>query len=242
MSRRADRLFRIVQLLRARRLVTASQLARELEVSPRTVYRDVRDLVDSGVPIRGEAGVGYQLQRGYDLPPMTFSAEEVEALVLGARLVQAWADPELAAAARSALGKVEAVLPPALRPHVLDSALFVPRKHQGRASEVMAPLRRAIAERRTLQLSYTRADGESSERVVWPLGLYFWNNSQTLGAWCALRQGYRNFRLDRIEALTALDEVFPADGDVCLKGYLEAMKREAQTRGATMVGWTGFGG
>src|ERR1700736_2952047 len=127
--RRADRLFRIVQLLRRRKLTTAKQLADELEVSERTVYRDVADLVGSGVPIRGEAGVGYALERGFDLPPLMFTEDELEALVLGARVVESWADASLAQAARQVLEKVEAVLPERLQDRVSRAALFAPGFH-----------------------------------------------------------------------------------------------------------------
>lgn len=124
--RRADRLFRIIQILRRRRVTTARRLAEELEVSARTVYRDVQDLVASGVPIEGEAGVGYVLRRGYDLPPLMFTEDEIEALVLGARIVGSWADAALARAAGDVLVKVDAVLPPRLKHRLIDSPLHSP--------------------------------------------------------------------------------------------------------------------
>src|SRR5262245_26541742 len=172
--RRADRLFQLVQLLRSRKLRTAAELGTELRVSARTVYRDVADLVGSGVPIEGEPGVGYRLRKGYELPPLTFNAEEVEALVLGARMVQAWADDELAQAASSALTKIEAVVPESLRDVVTNSTLFAPRGPWARSmSGELGLLRRAIAERRKLRFRYEREDGEGSERTARPLGLYF---------------------------------------------------------------------
>ena len=124
LMRRADRLFQIVQLLRRRRLTTAAQIAERLEVSERTVYRDIRDLSLSGVPVLGEAGVGYRLGRDFDLPPMMFTVDEIQALVLGARMVESWGDEELRRAARDVLTKVEAVLPPSKRHRVHDTALF----------------------------------------------------------------------------------------------------------------------
>ncbi|MCB9745423.1 MAG: YafY family transcriptional regulator [Alphaproteobacteria bacterium] len=217
--RRADRLFRIVQLLRSRSLVTAEQLAEELGVSKRTIYRDVRDLQESDVPIRGEAGVGYAMERGFELPPLTFTTEQIEALVLGARMVEAWGDPELAEASRAALGKVEAVLPSALRRVLLDTQLHALRFGPRDEAPALSAFRRAIGERQKLRLRYADRHGEVSERVVWPLGLYFWGRSWSLAAWCELRQDYRNFRPDRVEGVELLDEGFELDG-VSLEAFV----------------------
>ncbi len=226
--RRADRLFQLVQHLRARRSATGRQLADELRVSTRTVYRDIADLQGSGVPIQGEAGVGYRLERGFELPPLTFTSEELEGLVLGARIVAAWGDPELAAAVGSAMTRIEAVLPESLRHVLLDTALFAPDfpRTATMANEV-ATLRRAIAERRILSLVYTRADGETSEREVRPLGLYFWGNRWTLAAWCELRNDYRSFRPDRMERVELTQRSFDADGDVSLADFLRRMEERS---------------
>lgn len=219
--RRADRLFQLVDLLRSRRHATGDGLARELGVSTRTVYRDVADLQRSGVPIRGEAGVGYRLDRGYELPPLTFSEAELEGLVLGARMVSTWADPELASAVRSAMTKVEAVLPEGLRRIVLDSALFAPdfprTQEMSRDVDLM---RRAIGERRLLSFAYTRADGEESERSVRPLGLYFWGNKWTLAAWCEMREDYRSFRPDRMRTVSVEERRFDPEDGIDLAGFL----------------------
>lgn len=227
--RRADRLFRIVQLLRTRRFATADLLAEELGVSRRTVYRDVQDLVRTGVPIRGEAGVGYQLEGSLDLPPLRFNAEEIAALVLGSRMVEAWGDAELAEAAASALAKVEEHLPEPLRRVLLDTALFAPNTpFASSRAEGMAVLRRAIDARRKVELGYTRADGEQSRRTVRPLGLYFFGDKWLLGAWCELRGDYRAFRQDRIrEVVTLADRFDPADG-IGLPGFLDHVLREGR--------------
>jgi predicted DNA-binding transcriptional regulator YafY len=225
--RRADRLFQIVSLLRRRRFVTAAWLAQRLEVSERTIYRDVRDLIGSGVPIEGEAGVGYRLGKDFDLPPMMFNVDEIQALVLGARMVEVWGDDDLRRAARNVLDKTEAALPPKLRPRVHDTALFAV---SFRASEevraIMGPIRRAVDEHRKLLLHYRDADEQHSERTVRPLGLYFWGMTWTLGAWCELRQDFRNFRLDRIEAVELRDEGFELIPPVTLEDYVRAMNRE----------------
>ena len=220
--RRADRLFELVQTLRNRRFATAQQLADHLEVSRRTVYRDVRDLQTSGVPIIGEAGVGYQLERGYELPPLTFNTEEIEALVLGTRLVEVWGDASLAAAARRALTKVEAVLPTTLREVLVGTHLFGP-KWFDRPPPHLQILRRTVADRRKVCFGYTRADDTPSERVVRPLGLYFWGRVWSLASWCELREDFRNFRVDRMRDVTALEETFDVDGGISLDGFIAAM-------------------
>ena len=220
--RRADRLFRLVHFLRARRFATSGQIARELAVSKRTVYRDVADLQGSGVPIRGEAGVGYRLERGYELAPLIFTSDELAGLVLGARIVAAWGDPDLGEAVASAMTKVEAVLPEALRRIVLETPLFAPGRPwaSAMAGEV-ALLRRAIGERRLVHFQYGREDGTESERDARPLGLYFWGRKWTLAAWCELRADYRSFRPDRMRDLVLLDRSFDPDADgISLAGFV----------------------
>jgi predicted DNA-binding transcriptional regulator YafY len=198
--RRADRLFQIVQLLRRQPVITAERLATELSVSVRTIYRDVGDLIATGVPITGEAGVGYALGKGYDLPPLMFDATEIEAMVLGARMVQAWSDDALARSARSVLEKVSAVVPPALAKRLAASALHAvqPWCIDDDERSHFALCRAAIEAGSRLIIVYTRADGDRRQRIVWPLGLFFWGRSWTLGAWCEIREDYRSFRLDRI--------------------------------------------
>jgi predicted DNA-binding transcriptional regulator YafY len=207
--RRADRLFEIVQLMRRRKLVRARDLAETLEVSERTIYRDIGDLVASGVPIDGEAGVGYILRRGFDLPPLMFSEQELEALVLGARIVQSWADAKLANAAGDVLAKVEAVVPERLQTFMDATALFAPGRHASEPITVdMAELRRAVRSRLKLDMSYRDAAGEPTRRMVRPLLMSFFGPIWTVSGWCELRQDFRTFRLDRIAELVVTDEVF----------------------------------
>ena len=202
--RRADRLFREVQLLRRRRtVVTARQIAGTLEVSERTVYRDIRDLIAAGTPIDGAAGVGYRLRPGYDLPPLMFDKDEIQALVLGARIVAQFGDPALARASESILSKVAGVLPKELQPLLADTRLFVPKNRSGaRAAAGLAVAREALVARRRMRLAYANENGEASERTVRPLGVFFWGKTWTLAAWCEMRVGFRNFRLDRINQAT----------------------------------------
>lgn len=227
--RRADRLFRIVQLLRAGRLVTARSLADKLEVSARTIYRDIVDLQLSGMPIEGEAGVGYTLRRDFDIPPLMFDREEIAALVLGARMVQSWSSPQLADAANSALRKIEAVLPRGLRDEVDAVALFAPGFHfPSEVHLLLDLLRTAAAKKQVVSFRYCRDDGEASTRRVRPLALSYWGKSWTLIAWCELREDFRSFRIDRMDSVAALDETFTLSEAQTLEEFL----RRVQNRGA----------
>jgi predicted DNA-binding transcriptional regulator YafY len=207
--RRADRLFQTIQLLRRNRVMTAASLAGNLEVSERTVYRDVADLVRSGVPIEGEAGVGYMLRRGFDLPPLMFSEQEIEAMVLGARVVTSWGDAALARAAGDALARVEQAVPERLRSRLVSSKLYAPGFHvPQQVVERLATVRNGIDQRRLIWIAYTAAGADRTERTVRPLGLFFWGATWSLTAWCELRDDFRSFRLDRIEELRPLDRRF----------------------------------
>ena len=225
--RRADRLFQLIQALRRRPVVTAAALARELEVSERTIYRDIRDLVASGVPIDGEAGVGYTLRKGFDLPPLMFRTEEVEALVFGARMVASWGGDSLAASASTALERLEAALPPHLRAAVTENRLFAPRFHVPvEATDALSVFRTAIRERRRVQMGYIDANGVRSDRAVRPLGLFFWGRVWTVGAWCELRNDFRGFRLDRAQAPELLPFTFADEPGRTLDDFFRAMDDE----------------
>lgn len=207
--RRADRLFQIVQNLHHERVITAQALAEELEVSERTIYRDIQDLSLSGVPITGEAGQGYRLLRGFQLPPLMFSEEELEALLLGARMVRAWTDKGLARAAHHALQKIEHVVPEKLKPEFNRQEIIVPDfPMEGMASEQLQIVRSAIKKRYKIRIDYSRADGQQSIRTVHPLGLFYWGKVWTLVGWCELRDDFRHFRLDRMETVEKLEQQF----------------------------------
>lgn len=225
--RRADRLFRIVQYLRGRRLTTAAQLADWLAVSPRTVYRDVRDLSASGVPIEGEAGIGYRLRPDFDLPPLMFERREIEALAAGARIVEVWAGPELAGAARSALAKIAAALPETGRIDLERTRVFAPGFGREVHGEWFDRLHAAIAQREVMQLRYRDEQSATSERAVWPLGLFFWGAAWTLASWCELRMQFRQFRLDRIESLEATGRDFPDQAGRRLEDFLRWVRSDA---------------
>lgn len=198
--RRADRLFQIVQHLRGGRLVTARQLAERLEVSERTIYRDIADLIGSGVPVEGEAGVGYLMRDGYDLPPLMFTRNEIVALVAGARLIRAWGGTSMAEAAEEALVKINAVLPDAEREKAQSVQVhaFQMSGLDGETRDRLDRLEGAIDTRTRLNIAYTAEDGQTSNRPIRPLGLFFWGKVWTLVAWCELRDDYRMFRVDRM--------------------------------------------
>jgi predicted DNA-binding transcriptional regulator YafY len=222
--RRADRLFQLVQLVRGRRLATGEWLAERLEVSLRTVYRDVADLQAQGVPIEGEAGVGYRMRAGFDLPPLMFTTDEAKALVACVRLAQPRLDAALAEAAEGALSKVLAVLPTGARAAAESLAVYAP--YYEVAPQVRAhleSLRTATEARRKVRLKYLDLKDVASERTVRPLGSFYWGAVWTLAAWCEAREDFRSFRVDRIERLEPLDERFR---DEAGKTLADLLRRE----------------
>lgn len=223
--RRADRLFQLVQYLRGRRLTTAAQLASHLNVSVRTVYRDVHDLSLSGVPIEGEAGVGYRLRAEFDLPPLAFTAAELEALAIGARIAQTWTSPALAQAAEMALAKIAQAMPTdkriAMERSRLFSLRFGTREHDG----LLDQLRDAIDRRHIVNIRYRDEREQHSQRRIQPLGLWFWGQQWAVGAWCDWRKDFRNFRVDRIEQLTDTGEVFADVPGYRLEDFLRAVRK-----------------
>lgn len=226
--RRADRLFQIVQYLRGGRLVTARDLAGRLEVSERTIYRDIADLQSTGVPVDGEAGVGYILREGFDLPPLMFTRDEVAALVLGARLAKAWGGARMALAAEEALVKIGAVLPDNERAKLNQTPLYaLDFELSDKVRKLLDFLDEAIDRRQRLRLAYERADGEQSDRVIRPLGLYYWGKVWTLVAWCELRTDFRMFRVDRIGEAGEAGR-FSAEPGRTLRDFLKRAARECK--------------
>ena len=211
--RRADRLFRIIQVLRRkRRPVTAAEIAEELEASARTIYRDIAQLMADRVPIRGEAGIGYVLDGGFDMPPLMLTADEIEAVMLGAQWVMGRGDAALKRAASDLVAKIAAVIPEHLRPVLLEPA--------GSASPVlrdapvdvidMARVRTAIRTQGKIRLSYRDEKGVETLRTVWPIAVSYWERVRLIVAWCELRQGFRHFRTDRIAAYEFLETRYTA--------------------------------
>jgi predicted DNA-binding transcriptional regulator YafY len=222
--RKGERLFQLLNILRSRRgVVTSQEIADQLRVSQRTVYRDIQALSLSNIPIESEAGVGYRLRPGFNLPPLMFAEDELEALMLGVRMVQGWSDTQLGDAANRAFDKIKAVLPEHLhaRHHQHAGWLVVPNFQRQRVSQFSDELRTAIKSKWQTWILYQDQDGQESAREIWPLGLVFWGKVWTLVAWCQLRQDYRMFRLDRIKKLTLQEVKFQTTSRLSLQHYIE---------------------
>ncbi|MBL8244622.1 MAG: YafY family transcriptional regulator [Rhodanobacteraceae bacterium] len=226
--RRGDRLFQLLLELGRGRVRTARQLGERLGVSERTVYRDIADLAAQGTPIEGAAGVGYSLRAGYQVPPLMFERDELEALALGAAWVSAYADDDLRHAADRVLSKIDAVLPQRLRPGLkADGIEVLAFSHHPGTRRALAAARRGMKERRKLAAEYVDLQERSTRRVLWPLGLFYWGRVWTLGAWCELRGDYRSFRIDRFAALDTLPLSIPDSPGISLQGYLAHVRDEA---------------
>lgn len=224
--RRADRLFDIIQALRSsRRPLTAAALAAELEVTVRTVYRDVATLQARRIPIEGAPGIGYVLRRGFDLPPLMFTTEEVDAIVVGARLVRRLRDGKLQQAADSVLSKVMAVLPEVLRPPIEHPAFYVSDGDAVTPTGVdLAAVRNAIRAQRKVRITYVDDKGTGSERTIWPIAMAYYVDVTLIAAWCELRADYRHFRVDRVATSSVLEETFPADNGRLMAEWLALRK------------------
>jgi predicted DNA-binding transcriptional regulator YafY len=209
--RRADRLFQIVQLLRrSKRPMTAEAIAAELEISKRSVYRDIASLLSQRVPIRGEAGVGYVMEKGFDLPPLMLTPDEIEAIVLGAQWVAGHGDTVLARAALDVRAKIAAVVPERLRPLVLDSGVATPPRWMDRPDTIdMGTLRATIRAGQKVSLEYRDEKGAVTQRMVWPVAIGYTEVTRMLIAWCELRTDFRSFRTDRVVNATFLEERYP---------------------------------
>lgn len=225
--RRADRLFDIIQTLRASRgPMTAAAMAEQLEVTVRTIYRDIATLQSRQVPIEGEAGVGYVLRRGFDLPPLMFTAEEVDAIAVGVRMLRRVRDKPMQAAAERVLAKIADVVPQGLKGQLRNAPVYV-SEGQGPDPEGIDPaaLREAIRLSRKLRITYTNEQGERTERTIWPIAMAYYIEVTLVGAWCELRQDYRHFRLDRIAASEILGETFASANGRLMAEWLALPKR-----------------
>ncbi|MFL7011538.1 helix-turn-helix transcriptional regulator [Enterovibrio norvegicus] len=221
---KSERLFELLTLLRSKRYaVTALAMAEELGVSERTIYRDVQSLQLSGVPIEGEAGVGYRLGKGSHLPPLMFTEEEMLAMELGMRMVRAWSDRQLAAASHSASRKIHSILPDHIRAQIEAFPIEVPAFHVGSDNaERNELLREAAAQLKKIHIHYKTGEGIVSDRVVQPLGQVYWGKVWTLVAWCELRNDYRSFRIDRILRVDSLADTFTTHNEKSFQHYLAA--------------------
>lgn len=226
--RRAERLFQIIQILRrTRKPVIAEQIARELETSRRSVYRDIAALVGQRVPIRGEAGIGYVLEDGFDLPPLMLTTDELEAAVLGAQWVAGHAEPALARAARDLIAKIEATVPAQLRPLVRDSAARTSPGWRIQADGLdVAQVRSWARAGRKIDILYRDSSDRESRRRVWPIAIGYMEAARVLIGWCELREDFRSFRADRVLGAEFLDERFPARPALLRRQWLQRMESE----------------
>jgi predicted DNA-binding transcriptional regulator YafY len=220
--RRADRLFEIVQILRRKKRTRAADLASHLGVSERTIYRDVSDMIARGVPIEGEAGVGYIMRPGFDLPPLMFNENEIEALLMGARIIQSWADPEMAAAASTAVDKIGAVSPEPIRKQLGLVRLWAPVTDTREPISIdQAALRRAVRRQQKVRFVYRDMREKSTARLAWPLITAFYGTHWYLAAWCEDRAGFRVFRQDRMSDLIVLETKFERERGRTAEDFLE---------------------
>lgn len=220
---KSERLFQLVDTLRSRRTaITAKAIAAAMNVSERTVYRDIQSLLSSGVPIEGEAGIGYRLGKKSHVPPLMFTEQEVLALVAGINMVKAFTDPELATAAGVCEAKIRAVLPEGIKRSIEQQPYRIPvLERDARVRDLHQQLRRACEQHRKVHIRYTKIGDEASIRVVWPLALVGFFGAWLLLAWCELRKDYRNFRIDRIGALNILDERFEQTREINPSWYFK---------------------
>jgi len=226
--RRADRLFQIIQILRrSTRPVTAADLADELETSKRSIYRDISALIGQRVPIRGEAGFGYVLEGGFDLPPLMLTTEEVEAAVLGAQWVAGHGDAALARAARDLMAKVAATIPENLRPLVIDAGARTPPGWNIPPDGLdVAQARNWIRLGRKIALTYLDAENRKTERIIWPIVVGYHEAVRLLIGWCELRKDFRHFRIDRVAGATFLEERYPSRPAVLRAKWLASLPKD----------------
>lgn len=231
MSRRADRLFQIVQILRGKRHVTARLLAERLAVSERTIYRDIQGLSLSGVPVRGEAGSGYSLLAGFDLPPLMLTPGEVEATIAALRMVQTWSGNAMAQAAESAHEKLLAVLSPERRLIAERSRILAPDfDRYPQVRHWFDVCHEAINSLQVLHIRYQDEQGRATQRNIYPLGLSFWGEHWVMVSWCETREDYRCFRLDRCSDISLAGRAFSPRADLSLQDFLRRQKREKREK------------
>jgi predicted DNA-binding transcriptional regulator YafY len=225
--RKAERLFQILTLLRGRRTVmTATQLAEILEVSERTIYRDIQAMSLSGIPIESETGIGYRLKASFSVPPIMFEVAEIEALLLGVRMVESWSNNHMATAASSALAKIHSVLPDKLHEQSVQQAewIIVPKFSSPKLNDVNERISTAVKQQQVIHIDYQDEHANVTERLIWPLGLIYWGKTWTVVAWCTKRDDYRLFRLDRIQNITALDQHFGLTNHINLQYYMDIQR------------------
>lgn len=233
--RRADRLFQIIQVLRrTRKPLTAEAIAKELETSKRTIYRDIATLIGQRVPIRGETGTGYVLEKGFDMPPLMLTPDEVEAAVLGAQWVMGRADPALAKAAQDLIAKIVETIPERLQPLALEPASRTPPKWDAPSDSIdMTQLRAHIYASKKVLLHYRDEQGHDTRRTVWPIAVGYLETVRMLAAWCELRKDFRSFRIDRMTDAVFLNEKYPERRAALRTKWMKTFVQKQHTRAPT---------
>ncbi|ADZ91604.1 helix-turn-helix transcriptional regulator [Marinomonas mediterranea] len=226
---KSDRLFQLTNILRAHQPITARELSERLCVSERTIYRYIDDLSVSGVPVYGEAGVGYKLSEGFELPPLQLTEQELEALIVGVNMTFSWTGPMLSKASRSLLSKIEAALP-----HTVSTQSNNQRTVRTPGEHIRAidschwdELHQLIQENQWAQICYRSLSGTETNRIIFPLGLFFWGGKWTIGSWCSSKNAYRDFRLDRIDTLEPASAPVKLPDSVNLNNYIEYQKNRS---------------
>jgi predicted DNA-binding transcriptional regulator YafY len=222
--RKADKLFQLTNLIRAKQPITADEIANELGVSVRSVYRYIDDLSLSGIPIFGTTGLGYQLDEDYELPPLNLSEKELESLLLGMKMVTAWSGIELSGAAKSLTAKIQAVLPKDMIDDYSDVVFAPDFVHNKQQKRLWEDTHHAIKKLNPIKIQYNSLDEVNSERILYPLGLVYWGSKWTLAAWCTKRDDFRSFRIDRILELDVLEDKFELTEKVNLQAFLDKTK------------------
>ena len=223
--RKADRLFQLTNIVRARQPITAEKLAQELEVSVRTVYRYIDDLSASGIPIYGTAGLGYQLHEQFELPPLNLTDNELDVLLLGVRMVSSWTSDKLSESARSLENKIEAVLPNHLTDEYKRAAYAPNILARDQDRNHWEAMHSAVKSLNQVFIEYSSLSGKFTSRVIYPLGLFYWGGKWTVGSWCTLRNSFRDFRLDKIVKMRVSDEKYQVGKTINLDSYFISVKK-----------------
>ena len=216
--RKADRLFQLVNLIRAHQPITAEQLAERIGVSVRTIYRYIDDISVSGIPVYGESGIGYVMNEDFELPPLTLNQDELAALMLGVEMLSRSTGDDLAAAAKTLLSKIGAVLPPRSFDPTRTPVRALGESFDDQSLKYWNDLYRAIQQKRAIRIVYLSLSEQLSQRVIFPLGLFYWGGKWTVGTWCNLRNSYRDFRVDRIKSLDFASDVESSE-QITLEAY-----------------------
>ena len=222
--RKADKLFQLTNLIRAKQPITADEIAEELEVSVRTVYRYIDDLSFSNIPVFGTPGLGYQLHENFELPPLNLTEQELDVLMLGVKMVSSWTGDTLTESANSLTRKIEAVLPKALRDEYTRT-IYAPQVYDDKENRnIWELMYKAIKNSNPVSILYRSLNETEATRTIYPLVLVYWGGKWTFGGWCTLREEFRNFRLDRIKKIEVEDAEFPKDGMINLESYLASVE------------------